>query len=109
MVACKPNPEFDHVRRKMRRTVMMREGATISLSKRYSGRLRRRVRLIVSGHTTGTGDVLGEPHPRLRQGQPKRLIVLVIRGAGHGHAFFRKPPMVPTSMILNDSHHAIPD
>jgi hypothetical protein len=88
---------------------MAREDATRSPSMKYSRRLRRGVRIVVSGDVPGTGDVLGEPHPRLRQCQPKRLVVLVIGGAGHGYAFFRKPPMVTTPMILNDPHHAIPD
>jgi len=109
MVACKPNREFDYARRKMRRATMEREDATSSPPNRYSRRLRRRLRVIVGGNVPGTGDVFCEPHPRLRQCQPKRLVILVIRGAGHGHAYFGMPPMVSTSMILNDPHHSIPD
>jgi hypothetical protein len=59
--------------------------------------------------SSGARDVVGEPHPRLRQGQPKRFVVLVIRSAGHGHTFFRVPPMVAASMFLNDPHFEIPD
>jgi hypothetical protein len=53
--------------------------------------------------------VIREPHPRLRQGQPKHFIALVIRGAGHCHAFFGMSPMVSASMILNNPHHEVPD
>jgi hypothetical protein len=52
--------------------------------------------------------VICEPHPRLRQGQPKHFIALVIRGAGHCHTFFGVSPMVSASMILNDPHHDVP-
>ena len=108
MVACKPNREFDHMRRKTRRAATVCEDATGS-SNRYSRRLWRCVRVIVGGNLPGAGDMLCEPHPRLRQCQPKRLVILVIRGAGHGHAYFGMLPMVSTSMILNDPHHSIPD
>jgi hypothetical protein len=65
--------------------------------------------VIIGRDARGAGDVLGEPHPRLRQGQPKHFIALVIRGAGHCHAFFGMSPMVSASMILNNPHHEVPD
>jgi hypothetical protein len=67
------------------------------------------LRVIISRDTRGAGDVVGEPHPRLRQGQPKHFIALVIRSAGHCHAFFGMLPMVSASTILNDPHHQVPD
>jgi hypothetical protein len=67
------------------------------------------LRVIIGRHACGAGDVLCEPHPRLRQGQPKHFITLVIRGAGHCHTFFGMSPMVSASMILNDPHHDVPD
>jgi hypothetical protein len=93
----------------MRSAATVREDATGRLPKRNSRRLRRRVRVVVGGNIAGTGDMLCESHPRLRQCQPKRLIVLVIGGAGHSHAYFSMPPMVSASMFLNDPHREIPD
>ena len=109
MVACKSNREFDQVWEWRSPTPSGARRRYKFPAQRPLGRLRRRFRLIIGRNVLGAGDVFCEPHPRLRQCQPKRLIVLVIRSARHGHAFFRKPPMVSTSMIVNDPHHEIPD
>jgi hypothetical protein len=53
----------------------------------------------------GAGDfgylsnMLGQPHPRLRQGQPQHLVAFGVRLPRHHHAFFRV-----FAMILNRPH-----
>jgi hypothetical protein len=67
------------------------------------------LRVIISRDAGGAGDVLGEPYPRLRQGQPEHFIALVVGGASHCYAFFGMTPMISASMILNDPHHKLPN
>jgi hypothetical protein len=58
----------------------------------------------VEFRTPGLGHVLGKPHPRLRQCQPKGFVLLVACSPRHGNTFFRA-----LSMILGGSHNTIPD
>jgi hypothetical protein len=66
------------------------------------------LRVIIGRDARDVGDVVGEPHPRLRQRQPKHFIALVVGGAGHRYAFLGMSPMVSASMILNNLHHKNP-
>lgn len=50
-------------------------------------RLERNARL-------GARDMLGQPHPRLRQRQPKHLVVIVFGQSRHRDAFFRATAVV---------------
>jgi hypothetical protein len=58
----------------------------------------------VEFRTPSARNVLGQPHPRLRQCQPKRFVLLVASSLGHGDTFFRA-----LSMILSGPHRTIPD
>lgn len=87
----------------------VRADAAGIVSEEPSRRLWRRFRLLIGCKAAGAGDVFGKPHPRLRQSQPKYLVVLVIRSLSHCHTFFRKLPMISILMVLSDPHYAIPD
>ncbi len=52
----------------------------------------------------GLRDMFGEPHPRLGQGEPKRLVAVILGETGHRDALFRAPAVIQRSFCPHDTY-----
>jgi hypothetical protein len=59
---------------------------------------------VLGGTRVGAADMLGEPHPGLRQRQPQRLVIIVVGTPCHRDAL-----LCTFSMILHGPHRTIPE